>query len=222
MSKIAYLCPTNKHSATYMSANDHIKEDVIQEQILQAAKQLFQIHGFRKVTMDDVAKAIGKGRSSLYYYYKSKEEILEAVMGVEIREMLSAIALEVDRVKTAEQKIHAFCLTKLQFLRARRAFYNTMDVGMDAEEMSSFRKATHAIHSHIMKQESDLLRQILLGCMEKGEIRAIDQKGQDTLIFVLLSSLHGLKREMVIENDFSGIEPAIDTLTHMVIHGLKK
>ena len=52
------------------------KEDDIQKQILQAALQLFQAHGFRRVTMDDVAKAIGKGRSSLYYYYKSKVFVL--------------------------------------------------------------------------------------------------------------------------------------------------
>jgi len=59
-----------------MSADSTIKEDIIQEQILQAAKQLFSVHGLHKVTMDDVAKAIGKGRSSLYYYYKSKDEYL--------------------------------------------------------------------------------------------------------------------------------------------------
>jgi AcrR family transcriptional regulator len=205
-----------------MSASNPIKEDVIQEQILQAAKQLFQVHGLRKVTMDDVARAIGKGRSSLYYYYKSKEEILDAVMDVEIREMLTAIARAVDKAPTAEQKIHTFCVTKLKVLRERRAFYNTMDAGMDADEMSNFNKAKHALHSRIMKQEGVLLSQILNYGIEKGELHMINEQDFDVMIFVLLSSVHGLKREMVIENDFSGIEPAVDALTQMVIHGLKK
>jgi hypothetical protein len=39
---------------------------------------------------------------------------------------------------------------------------------------------------------------------------------------VLLSSVHGLKREMVIENDFSGIVPAVDALTQMIMNGLKR
>jgi AcrR family transcriptional regulator len=205
-----------------MSASNPIKEDVIQEQILQAAKQLFQVHGLRKVTMDDVARAIGKGRSSLYYYYKSKEEILDAVMNVEIREMLTAIALAVEKAPTAEQKIHAFCVTKLKVLRERRAFYNTMDAGMDADEISNFNKAKHALHSRIMKQEGVLLSQILNYGIEKGELRVIKEQDFDVLLFVLLSSVHGLKREMVIENDFSGIEPAVAALTQMVMHGLKK
>jgi AcrR family transcriptional regulator len=205
-----------------MSATELVKEDLMQEQILQAAKQLFQIYGFRKVTMDDVAKAVGKGRSSLYYYYKSKEEILDAVMDVEIRDMMAAIAAAVNDASTTEQKIHAFCLTKLNVLKERRAFYNAMDAGMDAEEMSNYNKAKLVIHKRIMKQEGALLNQILNSGIEKDELRTMTEKEQDTLIFVLLSSLRGLKREMVIENDFGGIAAAVDALSKLVMHGLKR
>src|ERR1700744_973123 len=100
-----YSMQTNEQS--------YIKEDVIQEQILQAAKRLFQVHGLHKITMDDVAKAIGKGRSSLYYYYKSKDEIFNAVMDIEINHMLNAMASAVNLVPTVEQKINAFYITKL-------------------------------------------------------------------------------------------------------------
>ena len=205
-----------------MTESGIIKEDEIQEQTLQAALQLFQAHGFRRVTMDDVARAIGKGRSSLYYYYKSKEEIFDAVMDAEISNMMTAIARAVDRAGTAEQKIFAFCATKLQVLRERQAFYNTIDLGMDAEEISNYNKAKYAIHRRVMQQEGVLLRQILTGGMDNGELAVMNKKEQDVSIFVLLSSLRGLKREMVIENDFSGIEPAVAALTRMVIHGLKK
>src|ERR1700733_498549 len=119
-----------------MTLASPIKEDAIQDQILQAAKRLFQVHGLYKVTMDDVAKAIGKGRSSLYYYYKSKDEIFDAVMDIEIKEMLTAIARAVSQVPTVEQKISAFCATKLKVLREKRAFYNTLDAGMDADALS--------------------------------------------------------------------------------------
>src|ERR1700710_2991133 len=113
-----------------MSAIISTKEDLMQQQILAAAKRLFQVHGLYKVTMDDVAKAIGKGRSSLYYYYKSKDEIFDAVMEVEIRELVAAIAAAVNQVQTVEQKIKAFCIAKLNVLRERRGFYNMLDVGM--------------------------------------------------------------------------------------------
>lgn len=205
-----------------MSAGPPLKEDVIQQQILQAAKRLFHIHGLHKVTMDDVAKAIGKGRSSLYYYYKSKDEIFDAVMDIEINEMLTAITHAVDQAPTVKQKINAFCVAKLMVLREKRPFFNTLDVGMDADAMSRFNKTKVIHHNLIMKQEGALLRQILAYGIEKGELHPIEEKNMDMLVFVLLSSLHGLKREMVMENDFTRIEPAVNTLTHVVMHGLKK
>lgn len=199
-----------------------IKDEVFQEQVIRAAQLLFQQYGLHKVTMDDVAKAVGKGRSSLYYYYKSKEEILDAVMDVEIREILTETAQAVNKVSTLEQKIRVFCMTRLRFSQKRKALYNSMDVGMNADEMSYYTKVKHAIHKRYRKEESVLLRQILTYGIEKGEIRDMDQKDQDILTFVLLSSLNGLKREMVIENDFSRMEPAIETLTNLIIRGIGK
>src|SRR6201996_2794199 len=202
--------------------DEPVKDILVHQQILEAAKRLFQTHGVYKVTMDDVAKAIGKGRSSLYYYYKSKDEIFDAVMRIEIREMLTAIANAVDKEVTVEQKIKAFCVTKLMVLRGKRSFYNTLDMGMDADAISHFKQIQIIHHNFIMEREGALLRQILDYGVKEGELRAINKKDQDVLIFVLLSSLHGLKREMVMENNFEGIEPAVNTLSHMVINGLKK
>ena len=205
-----------------MSPSEPIKEDIIQEQILLAAKQLFQVLGFRKVTMDDVAKAIGKGRSSLYYYYKSKEEILEAVIDIEIKEMLTAMTKAISKATTAEQKIHLFCLTKLQILRERRTFYNAIENSMDADEMSNYNKAKQDIHKRLMKQEGTILNEVLVEGVIKGELRTMTKKEQDNIIYILLSTLRGLKREMVFDDDFSRVEETVDTLTNMVVHGLKR
>jgi len=81
-----------------------IKDEEIQAQLLQAARQLFQLHGFRRVTIDDIAKAIGKARSSLYYYYKTKEEILDAVIAAEIGQLMTAITAATSQAPSAEKK----------------------------------------------------------------------------------------------------------------------
>lgn len=202
-----------------MSTNPIEKDDIFQEQVIKAAQKLFQQHGLHKVTMDDVAKAVGKGRSSLYYYYKSKEEILDAVMDVEISEILTWITQAVDQETTVEGKIRAFCLTKFKALRKRKALYNTVD--MDPDEMVYRAKAAVGIRTRYMKQEGALLGQILTYGINKGELRRLNQKDQDILIFVLLRGLGGLVKEMAFEKD-DNLEPAINVLSHMIIHGLKK
>lgn len=205
-----------------MSTVTPAKEDLMQEQIIQAAKRLFQLHGFHKVTMDDVAKFIGKGRSSIYYYYKNKNEIFDAVMNLEIGDMLNAISQAVMQETTVEQKISAFCIAKLQILRERRSFYKALEAGMDADAMSHFKKAQIVHHNYIMKKEGALLSQVLTGGIESGELRDMGESDREVLIFVLLSAVHGLKREMVMENNFDGIVPSARKLAQMAVHGLKK
>ena len=50
----------------------------VKEQILQGAQKLFQSKGLGSITMEEVAQSIGKGKSSLYYYFKSKEDLFMA------------------------------------------------------------------------------------------------------------------------------------------------
>jgi AcrR family transcriptional regulator len=205
-----------------VSVDPTIKDDLFQGQVIKAAQQLFRQYGLQKVTMDDVARAVGKGRSSLYYYYKNKIEIFGAVMDVEIGEILAEMARAVDKAVGVEEKIRAFCVTKLKEARKRREFYATLETAMDADERSHYAKAEHTIRAKMMAQEGDLVRKILTGGVANGELRPVDPKELEGLVFVLLSSIHGLKRELVTDNDFRRIEPAVHTLARMVVHGLTR
>jgi AcrR family transcriptional regulator len=204
-----------------MSVSSPTKEDLMHQQILSVAKRLFQVYGLAKVTMDDVAKAIGKGRSSLYYYYKSKDEIFDAVVIIEIREMISAMTHAVDQAVGTEQKLHAFLLTKLEVLREKRAFFRMLDVGMDADALSNFQKTKVVHHNMIIRQESKLLDELLTAGMNKSEIHKMSPSELEMLILVLLSSLRGLKRELELENNTEKVVPAVDMLTRIAMYGMK-
>jgi AcrR family transcriptional regulator len=205
-----------------MSVTTSFKEDFIQEQIMQAAKRLFAVHGLAKVTMDDVAKAIGKGRSSLYYYYKSKDEIFDAVIKMEIKEMLELLEKSVDKVPTTEAKIHAFIATKLLLLREKGSFFNAIKVGMDADALTNFNKTKLGHHNFIVKMESALFSRILTDGIKQGELKALNEKDMDTLIYVLLSSIRGLRNEMNLPDNSLDTETAIARFVWVMMHGLKK
>jgi len=203
-----------------MSENTVTKEDQIQEQILQAATRLFAVYGLAKVTMDDVAKAIGKGRSSLYYYYKSKDEIVDAVINSKLRDVRTAMQNSVAQAVTTEDKISTFFISKLKIVREKGSFFDALESGMDADDISHFNEIKIVHHNETMKWEGTLLSQILMDGIKKGELKAVKKNEMDTLIFVLLSCLHGLKREMRLENNVREIEPAVAHFTRMIMHGL--
>lgn len=50
--------------------------DVRRREIAVTAAHLFDGAGYSKTTMDDIARAVGMGKSTLYHYFTSKDEIL--------------------------------------------------------------------------------------------------------------------------------------------------
>jgi len=200
-----------------MTISYTIKEDIIREQVIRTAQELFQRNGLDKVTMENVAEAVGKAKSSLYYYFKSKEEIWDAVLDVEISEILTKIDQAVEQANSVEEKIHAFCWTMLKVLRKKRALYH---ITYGPGEIVKRHKSTSAIRRRFVKQESVMLNQILTQGIDSGELRHLNQRDQDLLVFVLVSGLKGLEKEMVIEKDYN-LESATYALSHMIINGLK-
>ena len=51
------------------------RDEIVVREILDTARALFRQSGFKKTTMGDIARSLGKAKSSLYYYYPSKEDI---------------------------------------------------------------------------------------------------------------------------------------------------
>ncbi len=55
-------------------ATNDVKESIIQE-----STRLFLANGFRGTSVKQITEAVGIGRGTLYWYFKSKEEILEVI-----------------------------------------------------------------------------------------------------------------------------------------------
>src|ERR1044072_9579597 len=52
----------------------------IRQRIVDAARVHFFNHGFRSVTMDDLAEELGISKKTLYAYFPGKFDLLEAVL----------------------------------------------------------------------------------------------------------------------------------------------
>ena len=65
--------------------------------LVDVARQLFAKKGLENTTMNDIAQASGKGRRTLYTYFKNKEDIYWAVIEGElerINERINDVALQ--------------------------------------------------------------------------------------------------------------------------------
>jgi TetR/AcrR family transcriptional regulator, transcriptional repressor for nem operon len=87
------------------------------EQIVEAADQLFYRQGFEHTSFSDIADAVQISRGNFYHHFKSKDEILDAVINVRLastRTMLDRWEVE---GKTPADRIRSF----INILVANRA-----------------------------------------------------------------------------------------------------
>lgn len=87
------------------------KEEQLKEEIMAVAQKLFQRYGFQKTTMEDIAKEMRRGKSTIYFIFKSKSDILAAILISASLKANLRVATAVNKVNTAAEKIHAHILT---------------------------------------------------------------------------------------------------------------
>jgi AcrR family transcriptional regulator len=197
------------------------QDDIIQQEILKAAIRLYQKFGPNGFTMDDLAAAAGRSRTSLYYYYKNRDEIYQAVMDKIARDMAAEIRQAVAAVETLRDKIYAFCDTKLKASENWKKVFSAMMASMDAEEQSNHAKVMYSWHKRLIHYESVILNEILADATRRKEMRAISPGDQDTLVFLIYSGIRGFRREIFELNDPHDMKAALQLLTDMVVKWLK-
>lgn len=72
--------------------------------ILHSAKMLFSQRGFYNTSIADITKETGLPVGSIYTYFKSKEEIVKAIVSEGWEDLRQRLLAAVDEVKTPEEK----------------------------------------------------------------------------------------------------------------------
>lgn len=85
------------------------------EEILKEASRLFTAQGVAATTISQIAECVGLRQSSMYYYYKSKEEILSALMEKN-RESLTLAEKLLEEDGPAAPRLYAFLYTDVRQL----------------------------------------------------------------------------------------------------------
>ena len=85
--------------------------------LVDVARKLFAMQGFEGITMNDIAEASGKGRRTLYTYFKSKEDIYSAVIDGELRRVSETYLAVARRVMPPEDKLVELIFAHLSLIK---------------------------------------------------------------------------------------------------------
>ena len=131
------------------------------QRLIEVARELFAKNGLEATTMNDIAKASGRGRRTLYTYFRHKEEIYYAV----IEEELALLSEKMEGVTKMhaepEEKIFALIYTHLSIIREtvlrngslRAEFFR--DIWMVEKVRRTFDEKEHRILQLVLQEGID-------------------------------------------------------------------
>lgn len=87
------------------------------QKLVDVARQLFAKNGVANTTMNDIAKASGKGRRTLYTYFKSKDDVYYAVIESELERLSDKLDEVAAKKMKPQDKIVELIYTHLSMIK---------------------------------------------------------------------------------------------------------
>ena len=80
-----------------------VRTEEKRREIVDVAAELFEKHGFDRTSMSMIAERLGGSKATLYGYFKSKEELLDAVLVYDVTEQAERLMNEFLSQKSLRQ-----------------------------------------------------------------------------------------------------------------------
>ncbi len=144
---------------------------VHREHIASAASKLFMEKGIGATSMDDIAKAAGYSKATLYVYFENKEEIIGILVLNSMKKLDDYISSALVRHETTKARYDYICCGLVQY-QEEFPFYFKMvldKINIDFENCDYLpeEKETYLIGEEINQK----IKLFLLSGMEQGDLR---------------------------------------------------
>jgi AcrR family transcriptional regulator len=184
------------------------------EKIISAATSLFSRFGLEKTTMEDIAKAAKKGKSSLYYYFKSKEEVFAEVIKKEIAGLKTAIIEAIEKEDDPYNKFRKFVDARLNYLNEKADQYTNVK-----DEHLKHYEFVENLTADYSNWEISTIKNIVEYGRDKGLFEVTDL---DSISQALFFALKGLEYPWAINLTRKEIEKSVEALVDVLLRGISK
>ncbi len=141
------------------------------EKIAAAASVLFMEKGIAATSMDDIAKAAGYSKATLYVYFKNKEEITGILALDSMKKLYGYISSALEQQETTRTKYDLICNGLVRY-QEEFPFYFKMvldkiNINFESQDYLPEEKETY----HIGEKINGKLKDFLISGIEKGDLR---------------------------------------------------
>lgn len=180
--------------------------------IFQSAIKIFSTNGYDGATMDEISISAGVAKGTVYYYFKSKDEVFKYI----ITEGVNLLREQIQEVITGQgdytYKLRE--LTKDQL----RLVYENRDLFKVIMSQAWGGKIRHTELRELLKGYMEDIEKFLVKTMEDGAIKKCEPS---FLTFMYFGTLGSVAVYNIIKNDSMKLDEITDNFMEHLLNGIK-
>lgn len=138
-------------------------------EILRSAMELILRKGFLETSMREIAAAAGVGKSTLYDYFPSKDEIMIAYVVEEVERMTAEAVTIITQDLSATEKFKRIWRNQMEYMLANKHVY--LKISFEAQRLNQESQQRIQAHRHAYQ---DILCELVEEGIRRGEFRPVN------------------------------------------------
>ena len=184
------------------------------EKILAVAAKMFSKFGFQKTTVDEIARSAHKAKGSVYYYFKSKEDLFKAVVEQEINVLKNGLTKVIVDSSDATGMIRNYMLNRMVLMKDATNYHESLkaDFVVDFEFLNDIRE-------EFTKFEVELMKAVLDRGVRENKFQIKDSQATAQVIILAMKAI---EIPFYHQHKITQYEQTIVELLDILIRGLEK
>lgn len=165
--------------------------------ILKTAAGMFAKKGYHQTTVDEIARALGVAKGTIYYHFKNKEELYLAIIQEGIYLLEGRMRLGMPEAKIPAEKLKKIIAGMLSFIEDEKDL-----VFLFIKELCG-RDIQREVLARMLSGSLDIIRGIIEEGVEDGSFEQVDPEITTSSLYgmVIISALHYISYARKIPHD---------------------
>lgn len=195
------------------------RKDARPQELLSAALDLFVERGFAATRLDDVARAAGVSKGTLYLYYSSKEELFKAVVRENVLPLIDEAGELIQAFSGSTADLFRLFMTTWWERMGKTKLSGLSKLMM--AEASNFPDLAQFYHDEVIAPGDAMIVGMLRRGIASGEMRAIDPEiGAKILIAPMIMMMMWKHSYSVCQIPNKDLDSYLEHYIDMALHGL--
>jgi AcrR family transcriptional regulator len=188
-------------------------KDEVREQLVQAARQVFARYGYKKTALDAIAREARRGKSTIYYYFKSKDEIFKAVIDTEAEIRAAEIERAISKTNDSKEKLKTYIYFRMRSLKTVVNYYEALK--NDLLDQLYFVESMRSEH---FDTEVTVIKNMMLEGIEKGDFTI---SNPELTAKTIVAALHGFEVPLILKNlSDEELQKSVDEMLNILFFGI--